>query len=119
MAVKRRKRSTTIYHVKKGATRAAVDMLSAVSLFVLLVSLTLIFIFVQWKNVAVRQTLENITRLEKEVRLLNSRRIQLETRRNELMKRIPHIAMTRLGMEPIENPKILTVDGKKLYGDKQ
>ncbi len=113
MAVKRKRRSRTMYQVKKGATRAAVNVLSAFTIFLLIFAITLFFILVQWKNVAVRQTLERITTLEKEVRLLSSRHIQLETRRNELLKQIPHIAMQKLGMVPMEKAKILTVDERE------
>jgi len=93
-----RKRSTTVYRVKEGATFAAYHLFSAFSIFVGILILTGFFILFQWKNVKILVYLEQIDKLKQEILILNAENSQLATTRNELLKRIPEIAENKLKM---------------------
>lgn len=115
MVVHKKKPKKTVYHLKKGAKSAAFHFLWAFGIFVLIVLVTGFFILFQWKSVEFRTTLEDIDRLTRDILVLNAENSQLESNKNELLEKVPHRAKEKLGMiNPVEQPKIISVDEKKL-----
>lgn len=115
MAVNRKSRKKTVYRVKKGAQNAAIHFLSAVSIFLIIVLLTAFFILFQWKNVKIRDNLEQIEQLKAEILMLNAEKSRLETVRNQLLKQIPHLAREQLGLViPVKRPAVIKVNREEL-----
>jgi hypothetical protein len=106
MKTRYKKRGTTIFKVKEGASHAAYNFLSAFSIFIGILMLTTFFIFFQWKNVKIRIYLEQIDKLQQELLIINAENSQIQTVRNELLKNIPEIAKNKLDLvnqvEPIK-----------------
>ena len=110
-----RKKRTTIYRVKEGATFAAYHLFSAFSIFVGILILTGFFILYQWKNVKILVYLEQNDKLKQEILILNAENSQLATTRNELLKKIPEIAEKKLKMvTQIEPVYKIYIDGNRL-----
>ncbi len=110
-----RKKHTTIYRVKEGATFAAYHLFSAFSIFVGILILTGFFILYQWKNVKILMYLEQNDKLKQEILILNVENSQLATTRNELLKKIPEIAEKKLKMvTQIEPVHKIYIDGNRL-----
>jgi hypothetical protein len=110
---------------KKKVTYQVVNManhfLSAFGLFMTIVLFTMFFIFYQWKNVKIRNHLEDIDQLKQEILEINARVSVLESRRNDLVAKVPERAAQQLGMIiPVDPPRIFTVSEKKYraYGKK-
>ena len=115
MIRKRKSRKKTIYHMKRGASSAISNFLSAFSIFIILLFLTGFFIFFQWKNVMFRSVLTQIDRLSEEILVLNTEKARLETIRNELLKTVPEKAEKKLGLVTSVNAGQKLVVDKKLY----
>jgi hypothetical protein len=115
MSRKSRKKSASIYRLSKGASHAAYHIVSAFSIFVIILLLTGFFILFQWKNIKIRNNLKQIDKLKQEILVLNAENSQLETIRNELLKKIPEVAETKLGMvNQLSSQTSLKISSKKL-----
>ena len=101
--------------MKRGASSAISNFLSAFSIFIILLFLTGFFIFFQWKNVMFRSVLTQIDRLSEEILVLNTEKARLETVRNELLKTVPEKAEKKLGLLTSVNAGQRLVVDKKLY----
>lgn len=115
MGFKRKKRNSTIYRVRQGASRAAYQFLSAFGIFSVLFVLTGFFILFQWKNVKIQLYLEQIDHLKHEILILNAENSQLLTTRNEILKQVPEVAQKKLQMiSQIEIKHTFYLDKKNL-----
>jgi hypothetical protein len=115
MGTRRKKRKSTIYRVRQGASRAAYQFLSAFGIFSVILVLTGFFILFQWKNVKIQLYLEQIDKLKHEILILNVDNSQLVTTRNELLKQVPEIAQQKLQMtSQIEIKHTISLNKKNL-----
>jgi hypothetical protein len=90
------------------------NFLSAFGLFLTIVIFTLFFILYQWKNVKIRNYLDEIDQLRQEVLEVNAQVSALEKTRNRLILDVPERAEKELGMiTPNMPPKVIYVSQKQ------
>jgi hypothetical protein len=108
--ISRKKKKKVTYQVVNMAN----NFLSAFGLFMTIVIFTIFFILYQWKNVKIRNNLDEIDRLKQEILEVNSQVSILETKRNSLIAKVPARAAKQLGMiTPLEPPRIFYVSLNK------
>ena len=108
--IARKKKKKVTYQVVNMAN----NFLSAFGLFMTIVIFTIFFILYQWKNVKIRNNLDEIDRLRQEILKVNSQVSILQTKRNSLIARVPARAQKQLDMiTPVEPPRIFYVSLKK------
>ncbi len=115
MAVQRKSRKKTAYHVKMQAKNVASNLFGATIIFVSILMVTVFFILYQWKSVEIRTYLAKTDQLRSEILELTSENNQLEKFKNELVRSVPAIATNKLRMiNPVEKPNKLSMDLRKV-----
>ncbi|MFZ0391297.1 MAG: hypothetical protein WAN36_12640 [Calditrichia bacterium] len=115
MKQQRRKSGKMVYRVKKQASAGMAVLFVWIFIFALILLLSASFILYQYKNVKIRQTLAEISQLEKDILILNAENVRLEKLRIQNEKEVPAKAASRLGMyNPVEKNHLLIVEKDEL-----
>jgi hypothetical protein len=115
MAINRRSRKKTVYHLKKNASSMAKNILSAMAIFLVIALITGGFVLYQWKNFQVNKCLNDNEKLITEILSLNAKMSRLELERNVLYQSVPDKAKSVYGMVlELDKTKKFVVDKTKL-----